>query len=55
LYAHARAEARAARAVALRLYVDANNRVGQQTYLGLGMSRTNYLVMEEALVTGPVG
>ena len=55
LYDHARSAAGAAGAVALRLYVDADNTTGQQTYLGLGMRRTNYLVMEDALQPGPVG
>jgi len=36
---------------ALRLYVDSNNRRAQQTYRSLGMSMTDYLIME-ALTNG---
>ena len=49
LYQHARTEARAAGAVALRLYVEQDNRAAQQTYTQLGMSLTHYLVMEEPI------
>jgi ribosomal protein S18 acetylase RimI-like enzyme len=32
--------------IGLRLYVEHNNKVAQQTYLGLGMERTPYLILE---------
>jgi GNAT superfamily N-acetyltransferase len=47
LYAYARAEAKHAGAVGLRLYVEESNHVGQATYRSLGMSMTHYRVMEE--------
>lgn len=33
--------------VGIRLYVETDNDVGQRTYVGVGMARTGYLVMEE--------
>jgi ribosomal protein S18 acetylase RimI-like enzyme len=47
LYEHARAEAKAAGAVGLRLYVEANNAAAQAVYRQLGMGTTHYHVMEE--------
>lgn len=48
LYEHAVAETRAQPdVVALRLYVERDNRTAQQTYLRLGMSQTGYLVLEK--------
>jgi hypothetical protein len=39
--------ARASNAAEIRLYVDRDNLKAQRTYAQLGMSMTNYLVMEE--------
>jgi GNAT superfamily N-acetyltransferase len=47
LYAHARAEARSAGAVGIRLYVDDHNAAAQRCYGTLGMRMSNYRVMEE--------
>ena len=47
LYAYARAQAVTAGAVGIRLYVDAHNAAAQQVYRRLGMSLSNYQVMEE--------
>ncbi len=47
LYQYVEAAARAdAQVVGLRLYVEHDNHAAQQTYLGLGMERTGYLVLE---------
>jgi ribosomal protein S18 acetylase RimI-like enzyme len=51
LYMHVEAAARAAPQVAgLRLYVERDNHAAQQTYLGLGMERTGYLVLERCFL-----
>jgi len=47
LYEYVRQEARASNAAEIRLYVDRDNLKAQRTYAQLGMSMTNYLVMEE--------
>jgi ribosomal protein S18 acetylase RimI-like enzyme len=52
LYDHARAEAKAAGAVGLRLYVETNNAAAQSTYRQLGMAMTHYHVMEEMWADG---
>jgi ribosomal protein S18 acetylase RimI-like enzyme len=46
LYRHAEQQARAAGAVGIRLYVDADNETAQQAYARLGMHLSNYRVME---------
>jgi GNAT superfamily N-acetyltransferase len=47
LYEHVRAEAaRRTDVIGLRLYVDNDNVHAQQTYLRLGMVRSNYFVLE---------
>lgn len=46
LYQHVHEAARAAGVVALRLYVERDNRVAQETYRRLGMDATGYLVLE---------
>jgi hypothetical protein len=33
--------------IALRLYVDRNNHVAQQTYLEMGMEEMNYLMLQK--------
>lgn len=52
LYEKVRSEAVAANAVAIRLYVERDNKVAQKTYENLGMSLSDYLVMEEGLLQG---
>ena len=52
LYDHARAVAKAAGAVGIRLYVEANNDTAQATYRQLGMDMTHYHVMEEMWADG---
>lgn len=47
LYAHARAEAVAARAGGLRLYVDETNTRAQAVYTALGMNGGHYRVFED--------
>lgn len=47
LYDHARAAAKAAGAVGLRLYVENHNAVAEATYAKLGMVDSHYKVMEE--------
>lgn len=47
LYAHARAEALAARAGGLRLYVDETNTRAQAVYTSLGMDGGHYRVFED--------
>jgi GNAT superfamily N-acetyltransferase len=48
MYEHLDALARADETVVgLRLYVERDNRIAQQTYATMGMSRTAYVVMEE--------
>jgi ribosomal protein S18 acetylase RimI-like enzyme len=49
LYDHVKTLAQRAGAAGVRLYVDRSNLKAQQTYVKLGMSMTNYLVMEEIL------
>jgi len=49
LYAAVREQARAARAVGLRLYVETGNQRAQRTYAELGMAPCHYLMYEEAL------
>lgn len=49
LHAHARSEARAAGAKVIRLYVEKHNMAAQQTYGSLGMTLTDYAVMEQTL------
>jgi len=52
LYQHVESSARAEpQVVGLRLYVEHENRVAQQTYLDMGMERTGYLVLEQCLVS----
>ncbi len=52
LYEHVEAVARAdAQVVGLRLYVEHDNHTAQQTYLGLGMERTGYLVLERCFAS----
>jgi ribosomal protein S18 acetylase RimI-like enzyme len=52
LYQHVEAAARAnAQVVGLRLYVEHDNHAAQQTYLGLGMERTGYLVLERCFAS----
>jgi ribosomal protein S18 acetylase RimI-like enzyme len=46
LYRHAEQQARAAGAVGIRLYVDADNETAQNAYARLGMHLGNYRVME---------
>ena len=46
LYRHAELQAKAAGAVGIRLYVDAENETAQQAYIRLGMHLGNYRVME---------
>jgi ribosomal protein S18 acetylase RimI-like enzyme len=46
LYRHAEQQARAAGAVGIRLYVDEENEAAQQAYVRLGMSLSNYRVMQ---------
>lgn len=48
LYAHVEAQAKADPEVfGLRLYVERDNHAAQQTYRGLGMHQTAYLLMEK--------
>jgi len=47
LYRHVEHEARSAGAVGLRLYVEKDNASAQQIYTRLGMTMTNYNVMEQ--------
>ena len=47
LYAHVRAEAKAAGAGGLRLYVDNTNTRAQQVYAALGMTGDHYRVFED--------
>lgn len=49
LYAHVRAEAMAAGACGLRLYVDVSNTVAQRVYAALGMNGDHYRVFEDML------
>jgi GNAT superfamily N-acetyltransferase len=49
LYERAKSEARGAGAVGIRLYVDCDNTTAQQAYETLGMSRSNYRVMEQMI------
>ena len=50
LYDFVRERARArGDVVGFRLYVDKDNRVAQQTYAALGMSKSNYLMYEEMI------
>lgn len=49
LFAHIEKEARNAGAVSVRLYVEKENGVAQQTYARLGMDLTHYLVMDKQL------
>jgi GNAT superfamily N-acetyltransferase len=49
LYSHVRDQARQSGAAGIRLYVERHNLKAQQTYQKLGMSMTEYLVMEEML------
>jgi ribosomal protein S18 acetylase RimI-like enzyme len=49
LYQYVREEARKADVVALRLYVERDNKAAQKTYESLGMHLSHYLLMEEAL------
>ena len=47
LHQHVERSARETQGVCgIRLYVDSNNRVAQDTYRGLGMSETGYLLFE---------
>jgi len=46
LYAHVREWAREQGALSIRLYVDTENESAQETYKKLGMSLSNYKVME---------
>jgi ribosomal protein S18 acetylase RimI-like enzyme len=46
LHARAVEEAKAIRAITLRLYVERDNRVAQRTYEAMGMSRARYDVFE---------
>jgi ribosomal protein S18 acetylase RimI-like enzyme len=51
LYQHVESAARAdPQVVGLRLYVEHDNHTAQQTYLGMGMERTGYLVLERCPV-----
>jgi GNAT superfamily N-acetyltransferase len=51
LFEHvAQAAQQAPDVIGLRLYVDHDNIAAQQTYVQLGMSRSNYLVLEKMLV-----
>lgn len=52
LYQHARAAAKEAGAVGMRLYVDDHNAAAQQVYQRLGMGISNYRVMEEMFGAG---
>lgn len=49
LYEHVQQAAREAGSVGIRLYVENDNRVAQQSYTKLGMSMTHYAIMEEML------
>lgn len=49
MYAHVRSVAQAAGVRALRLYVERHNDRAKQTYASLGMSLTEYEVMQETL------
>ena len=49
LYAHVRNAAMEAGAVTLRLYVEKHNEQAKQVYASLGMSRTEYDIMQETL------
>jgi GNAT superfamily N-acetyltransferase len=49
LFAAAEADARASGATTLRLYVERHNAAAQRTYETLGMSLSDYLVMEKRL------
>jgi ribosomal protein S18 acetylase RimI-like enzyme len=52
LYQHAAEQARNARAIGLRLYVEHLNHPAQATYERLGMISTGYLVMEQLFHQG---
>ena len=49
LYRHVAEAARRERVVGLRLYVEKDNAAAQKIYAKLGMSMTDYLVMEQML------
>ena len=52
LYRHAQQQARAAGAVGIRLYVDADNQNAQNAYSRLGMELSNYRVMQTMFAGG---
>ena len=48
LYQHIVQAARAERVVGIRLYVEEHNHTAQQTYQQLGMTRMNFLLLEQS-------
>jgi ribosomal protein S18 acetylase RimI-like enzyme len=52
LYRYAEEQAKLAGAVGIRLYVDAHNETAQQAYARLGMTLSNYKVMEVMFAAG---
>ena len=49
LFAYAEAEAKKAEAVALRLYVERDNALAQETYAAQGLKLSDYLLMEKII------